>query len=418
MEAPKRLSLDDPGPLLRWLGTQPDSISLDSVEVAEIWGLVALAALARLRRWNPQTGLLEGRTPLRVDISSAHHASRFAHAIGFKDVTEGKFPVTEGEAGRTVKLTRITDFKEIEPAATKISKLLIPDDDSPDIRRTIYYVIVELLRNVVQHSEDRLGGIVAAQRNDRGRNRERPVIQVAVADGGIGIPEHLRRQHPSLTEPQEALDKALWPHFSGTFEEGLTGTLENAGMGLFFIAEMAKLLAGELLIASRGATLLLKGDPEFQERHDLSFLKPKGTGYPGTLVAFELPYQEDLEYEHLIETIRERAKARTPMRAIHRWIRYDLARVKTQRFVVQIAVEDTSEAIKFSKDKLVPRILEKQAIELDFQGIPICTQSFLHALLYEPLRLAWALRVPIYVTNVQPAVRSNLELLQNYALGG
>ncbi len=189
-------------------------------------------------------------------------------------------------------------------------------------------------------------------------------------------------------------------------------------MGLFFIAEMAKLLAGELLIASKGATLLLKGDPEFMDRHELSFLRPKGVGYPGTLVAFELPYRKDLVYESLIETIRQRAKERTPMRAVHRWVRYDIPRVKTQKFVVNIAAEDTSEAVRFANESLMPRIIERKPVELDFQGIPICTQSFLHALLYEPLRMAWALRVPIYVTNVQPGVRSNLELLQNYALGG
>jgi hypothetical protein len=51
-------------------------------------------------------------------------------------------------------------------------------------------------------------------------------------------------------------------------------------------------------------------------------------------------------------------------------------------------------------------------------NIPILTQSFLHALLYEPLRVAWALKTEIYVVNTRPAVRSNLELLQNYALGG
>lgn len=106
------------------------------------------------------------------------------------------------------------------------------------------------------------------------------------------------------------------------------------------------------------------------------------------------------------------------MRAVHRWIRYDIPRVPVQRFVVQVAAEDTSDAIKFASEKLMPRIIERKSIELDFQGIPICTQSFLHSLLYEPLRIAWALRVPIYVANVQPGVRSNLELLQNYALGG
>ena len=55
---------------------------------------------------------------------------------------------------------------------------------------------------------------------------------------------------------------------------------------------------------------------------------------------------------------------------------------------------------------------------LDFRGMRFCTQSYLHALLFEALRLAWAKRVPIYVANVEPAVRSGLELLEDYALGG
>jgi hypothetical protein len=420
MDAPHRMTLDEPEPLLRWLSSTPppSSISLDNAEVAEIWGLVALAALARARQWDPKTGAVRGHQPIQVDVGTEHHVSRFAHAVGFRDATIGTSPITEGVPGRTVKITRIRRFEQIEPTAGKIGKLLVSDDSLLDVRRTLSYVVIELLRNVVQHSRDPLGGVVAAQRNDRGRSRDRPVIQVAVADSGIGVPEHLKLQHPSLTEPEEALDKALWPHFSGTFEEGLTGTQENAGMGLFFIAEMAKLLAGELLIASRGATLLLKGDPSFNERHELRFLKPQGTGYPGTLVAFELPYNEALDYDSLIERIRERAQARTPQRAVHKWIRYDIPRVKTQRFIVRIAAEDTGAAVRFSRENLLPRIMERRAIELDFSDIDICTQSFLHSLLYEPLRIAWALRVPIYVAHIKPGVRSNLELLQNYALGG
>src|SRR5262249_23275038 len=137
---------------------------------------------------------------------------------------------------------------------------------------------------------DPLGGIVAAQRNDRGRNSDRPFIQVAVADGGIGIQESLLPLHKTLTDPREALVKALEPHISGTFEEGESGSAQNAGMGLFFISEMTKLVGGRLLIASRGAALVLEGmlGVEEGESHHLRFLE-RGLGFNGTLVAFEMP---------------------------------------------------------------------------------------------------------------------------------
>jgi hypothetical protein len=55
---------------------------------------------------------------------------------------------------------------------------------------------------------------------------------------------------------------------------------------------------------------------------------------------------------------------------------------------------------------------------LDFTGLELCTQSWLHPLMYEPVRLAWALRVPIHVIGAQPAVREGLRFLETYALGG
>jgi hypothetical protein len=386
MDSPKRMQLIDPGPLLQWVGTSPRNISLSAVEIAEIWALVALGALAR----REQPGALN------VILDPASATSRFAYAVGLDDLINGKPPISRGEPGRTHKLTRIVGFEHIERTAEEISKLLIPDSQQRDTRQTLYYVIVELLRNALQHSGDKLGGVIAAQRNDRGRNWSKPVIQVAVADTGMGILDHLKINHPKLQDAQEALDKALWPHFSGTFEEGLTGTAENAGMGLFFIAEMAKLTAGTLVLSSRGATLLLDGDPEFEGHHRLEFVQPRGTGYPGTLVAFELPTR----------------------RATHQWLRYDTPPADAVEFLVGVGVEDTKKATQVASNTLIPWLVQRKTIVLNFRGMEICTQSYLHALLFEPLRMAWALRIPIYVSNVQPGVRSNLELLENYALAG
>lgn len=82
------------------------------------------------------------------------------------------------------------------------------------------------------------------------------------------------------------------------------------------------------------------------------------------------------------------------------------------------ASEDTIKAQEFARDHLLPRIVERRPVVLDFGRMKVCTQGFVHALLFEPLRVAWTLRSPIHVVNATPAVRSVLELLERYALGG
>jgi len=67
---------------------------------------------------------------------------------------------------------------------------------------------------------------------------------------------------------------------------------------------------------------------------------------------------------------------------------------------------------------LQPAVLSGRPLALVFTNLPVATQSYLHTLLFEVIRLAWAKRVPIYVAGAGPAVQSSLELLEQYALGG
>lgn len=75
-----------------------------------------------------------------------------------------------------------------------------------------------------------------------------------------------------------------------------------------------------------------------------------------------------------------------------------------------------TQASRVAKEQLQSRVLAHQPIALDFRGLELGTQGFLHALLYETVRLAWALDVPVYVMNAEPAVKSGLELVVGYAL--
>ncbi len=407
---PEKLLLDEPEEFLRLIGSEPARVSLESVGVAEMWALVGLAALARHGRPNA----------LGVLMDAQNRACQFAYAVGFPDVTAGRNPSTPGEPGRTVKMTRFGERAPTEPLASEIARLLSPGDEREGVRRTLYYVLNELLRNTLQHSRDPLGGVVGAQFNDRGRGQGRAMVQVVVADNGIGIDASLRSRHPTLSDPREALDKALWPHFSSAFDLGETGSAQNAGMGLFFISEMTKLVAGRLLVASRGATLELTGDENFENPHGVQRFLGRGIGYPGTLVAFEMPALDEPQYESMIELIRERAAERTPARAVNKWIRFERPHdEQAYEFIVRLGqIEDVARATAFARETLLPKLTARTPLLLDFAGIPVVTQSYVHALLYEALRIAWAVKVPIYVVNAAPAVRSTLELLQNYALGG
>ncbi len=403
---PAAIRLDDPTPLLSWVERNRSGVfSLTTLKMFEVWGVVATATLARS----------ESSGPLTLAGYDQSDAGRFARAIGSMDLIEGVAPASRGEPGRTAKLRRLTAFGEIESAASEVSALLVQDENHTDTRLTMKYVIVELLRNVIQHSMDRLGGVVAAQRMD---DQDPRALQVAVADAGVGIFEAMHEKHPSLRDHREALEKALWPRISGTFEEGLTGSQQNAGLGLFFISEMAKLTGGRLLLASRGAALLLTADPEAGNDHGVRFLKPDGLGYPGTLVAFELPVNSVGDYDDLIETILKRARERTPKRAQHHWIRYEQSPPHAGVFVVRYTSENTEQAERFAREKLEPRILKKEPVVLDFRGMEIATQSYLHALLFSALRLAWARQSFIYVVNASTSVRSGIELIEDYALGG
>jgi hypothetical protein len=136
------------------------------------------------------------------------------------------------------------------------------------------------------------------------------------------------------------------------------------------------------------------------------------------LVGFELPVNEVQDYDGLIEVIHQRAKQRTPKRIVNRWFRFEVPSADAKRFLVSVASEDTIAAQKFSEDCLQPLLIKRIPISLNFSNMNICTQSFLHALLFDAIRIAWARRTPIFIEQASIGIRSGLELLENYALGG
>lgn len=414
---PRKILLTKADEFLQWISHHSTTpVRIGDFEVLQPWGLVAIAAMART----------DDKPAFPVEMSGSTASSRFGHALGLFDVIAGREPHGRAEQGRTVKLHRILQFQSIEPVASEISRLIVSEAekdrlaresyfDHEETRRTIYYVLVELMRNVVQHSRDPKGGVIVAQSMTRGREYDdSPAIQIAVADTGIGIYEALRSMHTEITSPAMALERSLWPYFSGTFDATKRGSAQNAGLGLFFVSEMAKLSGGRLLLASKGGALFLQGD----STGSLNKCDLLSCEYPGTLVVFEIPKRGVADYHGLIKTITMRAEERAAKNVHVRahWIRYDQAPVNAYEIVVALSSENTAVAESVAKGQLTPHLVSKTPIVLNFANLEICTQSFIHALLFDPLRVSWALRVPIYVRNASDSIRDGIRLLESYAL--
>ncbi|MBL8722718.1 MAG: sensor histidine kinase [Planctomycetes bacterium] len=403
-----RFLLEEPQVFLQWLADRRAAgwASFDDVDVAQIYAIAASAALGRH----------DGRDRLLLPPASTSGAARFAHAVGIDEVLEGECQREPTEQARTVTLTRVRRLGETEAVAKQIVDLTLPRQTHRDAADLYWFVLVELLRNVVQHSRDPAGGIVAAQVNDAGPYAGAPALQVVVVDNGIGVHEALRHTQPNLTNPAEALVRAMEPHVSGTFAEGQSGTVANAGLGLFFIAEMAKQTRGRLLLATRGATYFLDrtGSSESQPR----LTNGDAPDYPGTLVVFETALSRVGSYDTIIRGIHELAGLRTPKRITHHWLRFEAPATATVQILVDVAAEDTVAAHQFVEQQLIPRLIRRESVTLDFRNLRVCTQSFLHALLHEAVRLAWARKVPLFVVHAVPTVRAQLEFVEAYSLGG
>jgi hypothetical protein len=76
----------------------------------------------------------------------------------------------------------------------------------------VHMAVSELCDNALQHGRNRLGAYVAADRV----GEEIGTFRLAIADLGIGIPEHIRERYPEWQDDTSAIVRAL--------QRGVTGT--------------------------------------------------------------------------------------------------------------------------------------------------------------------------------------------------
>lgn len=398
--------------ILDWVRVQGDGgeFRLD-LPYVPTFGLVAIAACCRRQRENHATLSLDYAAP----------SANFAQAIGVPNTIEASKPFVAAEADRTVPLGRIETRAEITSMASNMARLVVPEPEGVYLREIVNYSLIELLRNVVQHSFDPLGGVAAAQMiaPEHGPGG-RESVQIAVADLGVGIERSLSRMHPDVEgDPIGAINKAMRPRISGAFEEGGVGSIENAGLGLFFLSRITKLLEGRFLIASRGAAI--SGADLDAEGHLRQ--KSLGAGFPGTLVVFEIPREIPERFrseQGVVSFIRE---SELPATAPNHgggvyWIHLTEPEegVGVHRVLVSVGGGDFESIRELVEKSVLPAIERGVAVVLDFINVSLLTDSMAHELVSRAVREAYERKVPVYAVNTSVAINRTLVFVQGYLL--
>lgn len=129
---------------------------------------------------------------------------------------------------KIAKLTQVKKSSEIPYFVSRVMEILSIDDE--EVSGAVKYSLVELLRNVIQHSNSPFGGIAMAHYYPA-----TGLVDVVVADCGVGIQNTLNNKYPEIDKDFKAIKFATQPHVSGTFKPGAYSEMnENAGLGLFF----------------------------------------------------------------------------------------------------------------------------------------------------------------------------------------
>ena len=138
-------------------------------------------------------------------------AGNYLLQSGFLEIMgESSTTVAGCKSDRIVKLTRISDGSEIPQFLKSVMDILQIEDE--ELAGAVKYSLIELLRNVVQHSASVGGGIAMAQYYPK-----TGLVEVCVADMGLGIKSTINEAYPEIDSHLKALKLATLPHVSRTF---------------------------------------------------------------------------------------------------------------------------------------------------------------------------------------------------------
>lgn len=409
-------NLDDKG-LLNFFGgwrwrtdlQPPVQINFDTCDFIAPYAVTLLAAYSLWLRNIKQCHLSFRASPDTV-------AGNYLVQSGFLELMgEESYPPAIPRPDRTVKLTQISSSSEIPRFATSVMEILQIDDE--ELAGAVKYSLIELLRNVVQHSASTGGGVAMAQYYPK-----TGLVEVCVADMGLGIKTTINEAYPEIDTNLKALKLATLPHVSRTFKPGgYTSMSDNAGLGLFFIKQITSLSGGSFFLGSKDALVDIWGDKEGQQKK--LYWQAKAGGWPGTFAYLQLRKNSIAEFDALLTVCRRLAAEaqKYPAELALDFIEGipelgeldELVIVSVKEFE-----EDVEQAAKIRDEELLPSMKEGTMVVLDFAGVKFATQSFVHALMYKVIRDGQNMGSTLSIANCSKSTREAVMAVAAYAKAG
>lgn len=311
-----------------------------------------------------------------------------------------------------VPLTKVTTSKDIKPFIDKTAKLL--DLDDSELSDALKYSLTELLRNVVQHAHSRIGGLASAVFYPT-----KGIVEITIADIGCGLRHSLHEAYREINRDEKALRFALLPHVSGTFTSGNYGNMkDNAGLGLFFVKEIASRAFGGFFLASGSALVDVWGNKDGSMGK--KYVAAERGGWRGTFAVLQLRKDSIGEFDSLLQTCRDiAAEARKSDKEFLVDFLDETPNLDGLHIIrVKEFDEDVEEAAEIRDKTIIPILRKEELVVLDFTGIRAATQSFVHALMYKLFKDVPAIKSCLSISCADNASIQAIKAVTAYAAAG
>lgn len=354
------------------------------------------------------------RCHLSVSVDPNTVAGNYLVQSGFLELLgEGRYPTSIDRPDRIVKLTRIATSAEIPAFASSVMAILRIEDE--ELAGAVQYSLIELLRNVVQHSASHGGGVAMAHYYPT-----TGLVEVCVADMGLGIKATINEAYPEIDTDLRAIKLATLPHVSRTFKPGgYTRMHDNAGLGLFFIRQIASLSGGSFFLGSSKGLVDIWGERDGQQKKD--YIQAREGGWPGTFAYLQLRRDTISEFDAVLTTCRKLAAEaqRYPAELALDFIEGipDLGEDQDELLIVNVKTfeENVDEAARIREDEILPSMSTGTMVVIDFEGVKFATQSFVHALMYKVIRDGQQIGSTLSIANCSRSTREAVMSVAAYA---